>query len=354
MRKFWASILAVLLVLSHCATGWAATSTDLTVRTPKQLSETPEAPAAPNASSDTSSVQGEGALEENGVPQVVMAEIVTKGGTLNMRKKDNKSSAVVAKLPSGAMVEVLEQGEKWCQVSYTEKNGKERIGYVMTEYLAFVEPVAAEAGESGAAGAAPAGEGEFKLGDRGPEIKKLKKRLQALGYFNDKAVNDRFDEPTEKVMIRFELVNGLPHSTVATAELQAFIYSDKAQKAKTGNMATDIDPKSGLAATIMGWHSSFRPATETTLNCSVYYLTNVSGGTEPYTITVTRSYDYNGAGGKTAESPFTGVWSFGTAAVFLTLTVEDAEGNSVSARARVGFVAAGCEWPTGFDQYGQK
>ena len=54
------------------------------------------------------------------------------GGSLNMRKDTDTSSARITVIPSGSTVAVLEKGSVWCKAVYNEFTG-----YVMTKYLSF-------------------------------------------------------------------------------------------------------------------------------------------------------------------------------------------------------------------------
>lgn len=58
------------------------------------------------------------------------ARIVTEGGTLNMRRKDDAKSTVVAQVPGDARVEVVEASLEWSSIVYQGKTG-----YVKTQYL---------------------------------------------------------------------------------------------------------------------------------------------------------------------------------------------------------------------------
>ena len=52
------------------------------------------------------------------------------GSTVNLRKHQDKGSALVDRMPIGATVTVEYQGDEWSQVRY-----KGKTGYVMTEFL---------------------------------------------------------------------------------------------------------------------------------------------------------------------------------------------------------------------------
>lgn len=58
------------------------------------------------------------------------ARVETPGGPVNMRKKDNAKSTVVAEVPNHALVEAVEIGETWSRITY-----KKKTGYVKTEFL---------------------------------------------------------------------------------------------------------------------------------------------------------------------------------------------------------------------------
>ncbi|MBQ7886805.1 MAG: SH3 domain-containing protein [Clostridia bacterium] len=60
------------------------------------------------------------------------ARIVTDGGTLNLRKKADAKSTVVAQVPNAVRVEVAEASLEWSSIVYQGKRG-----YVLTKYLAL-------------------------------------------------------------------------------------------------------------------------------------------------------------------------------------------------------------------------
>ena len=67
-------------------------------------------------------------------PEPTQTATVTaaRGKTVNLRKSNSKSSAVLKRVPIGATVSVVSHGDAWTKVTY---NGT--TGYMMTEYLAF-------------------------------------------------------------------------------------------------------------------------------------------------------------------------------------------------------------------------
>jgi len=64
---------------------------------------------------------------------VIIVEYATVvGGSLNMRKDSDKSSAKVTTIPNGSKIAIIEKGSVWCKATYNSYTG-----YVMTQYLKF-------------------------------------------------------------------------------------------------------------------------------------------------------------------------------------------------------------------------
>lgn len=71
------------------------------------------------------------------------------------------------------------------------------------------------------------------LGDRGEEVRALKARLQALGYFSkDTTVGGEYTESTVLAVRRFQAQNGLPETGEADARTLEALYADKAVTAR--------------------------------------------------------------------------------------------------------------------------
>ena len=60
-----------------------------------------------------------------------------KGTTVNLRKSKSILSKLVARVPIGTVVPVLQYDKKWCKVSYTDSRHATWVGYMMTEFLDF-------------------------------------------------------------------------------------------------------------------------------------------------------------------------------------------------------------------------
>ncbi|MCH5287715.1 MAG: SH3 domain-containing protein [Christensenellaceae bacterium] len=68
------------------------------------------------------------------------ATVTTTSGGLNLRETASTDARVLASIPNGASVGVLERGDAWCRVQW---NGQ--TGYVMTRYLSFASAPASRA-----------------------------------------------------------------------------------------------------------------------------------------------------------------------------------------------------------------
>ena len=62
--------------------------------------------------------------------QADTARIATPGGKLNLRRTPDEKGRIVTSAPNHSLVEVLEQGEEWSEITY-----KQKTGYVKTSYL---------------------------------------------------------------------------------------------------------------------------------------------------------------------------------------------------------------------------
>ncbi len=61
-----------------------------------------------------------------------------------------------------------------------------------------------------------------------PSVSALKQRLFELGFFRNNVVNDRYTEDTARFVKEFQQLNGLTPDGIASPEMQALFYSDKA------------------------------------------------------------------------------------------------------------------------------
>ena len=77
-----------------------------------------------------------GGQEEEPMATYKLATVVlptgASGSTVNMRKKDSKSSDLVARVPVGSIVAITEDMGEWCAIMYDGK-----AGYMMANYLEY-------------------------------------------------------------------------------------------------------------------------------------------------------------------------------------------------------------------------
>lgn len=270
---------------------------------------------------ETGDATEEETLEADGeVPARRYALVTTKQGTLNLRKTASKNAKVTGKLPNKSTVAVLEEDGDWVKVSYGTKTG-----YVLASFLADV-------------GELPFG--TLRPGDKGDEVKKLKQQLKKYGYLESKHVNDKYDAALEKALKKLQLLNGLAHTDVADPDVQAFVFWGKVMKNKSGYSGTVTDEESGLTATIFCWDSDGMLYEEDqAVRIKISFVTQVSGGQPPYHVTVQKTVSGRAdtTSGDDVTSPFSHIWKKDTAPLYLLAVVEDADGNTVTARVRFNY-----------------
>ena len=69
----------------------------------------------------------------------------------------------------------------------------------------------------------------LRIGDKGPEIVEMKKRLQAMRYIQKGGLTKVFTEDTARALREFQRMNGLPETGELDAETAALLYSDAAR-----------------------------------------------------------------------------------------------------------------------------
>ncbi|MCL2810425.1 MAG: SH3 domain-containing protein [Clostridia bacterium] len=244
------------------------------------------------------------------------ARVTTTQGTLNMRNQAKDGARVVARLPNNALVHVHERAKTWSRVTHGS-----RTGHVLTAYLVMLPELPYEL---------------LQPGDTSEEVRTLKGRMRDLGYLTRRQVNDRFDGDTEKALRKLQMLNGMPETGIATPEFQAFLFHSNVEKSKSGYGASNTDADSGLTISIFAWTSGYTilgGENRGSVEVLIHYATNVSGGSEPYAVMV-RS---EGLGDAT-RNPFRITWNPRSPTIYLNATATDEDGNSVSARVKVGIL----------------
>lgn len=144
----------------------------------------------------------------------VVAKVTTKKGPLKMRSAADAGSRVLAEIPNGTCLLVLSEEPQWCGIEW---NGKK--GYCSAAYLTLLQ----EADRSLLSYRV------LRKGDKGEDVRSLKERLQELGFLRPgSALTDSYNAVmAERVSLLQRQLN-ITEDGVASQELQAFVFSDKA------------------------------------------------------------------------------------------------------------------------------
>lgn len=109
---------------------------------------------------------------------------------------------------------MIRQDNSWCRVIY-----KEQEGFCKTEFLKFFPD----------ADLSMLTYRVLKTGDRGKDVLALKQRMQELGYIRSAAtLTDRYTDETKGRIVLFQRQTGMNEDGIASQELQAFLFSDRA------------------------------------------------------------------------------------------------------------------------------
>ncbi len=145
----------------------------------------------------------------------IVSKVTTANkGPLRLRTEESQKSRVLDEIPNGACVLVTEEGESWCRLIYQEQEG-----YCMTEFLTLLREADPSMLEYRV----------LKNGDKGEDVLALKKRLKELGYLRSAAqLTDSYTDVTAERIILFQRQTGMTEDGIASQELQAYLFSDKA------------------------------------------------------------------------------------------------------------------------------
>ena len=145
-----------------------------------------------------------------------VAKVTTPKGPLKMRAKASEKSRVICSVPNGTCLLVQEEEETWCLCRWDGKTG-----YCSAEYLTMLR----ETDLSILAYRV------LREGAKGDDVLALKQRLQDLGYIRSGSVltNIYNDVLAERVTL-FQRQTGMTEDGIASQELQAYLFSDRAPK----------------------------------------------------------------------------------------------------------------------------
>jgi len=172
-----------------------------------------EEPAAAEPVAEEPAAEEPSATEPASLEAEVAIVRTANRGALNMRATADKMGKIVGRIPNGTRVDVLEKGEEWTKIRFEDVEG-----YVMSSFLVAPDP------------AMDATYRSLTIGDKGPDVLKLKERFYKLGYFRGNSFNDVFQVNTAETVKRFEKRNGLPVDGVADVEMQTLLFSREAKR----------------------------------------------------------------------------------------------------------------------------
>ncbi len=133
------------------------------------------------------------------------AQVNTVKGPLNMRKTPSSKAAVIEEIPKDTYLQVTPYDDTWCS---TEYNGK--TGYVMTKFLAFVDPLPFR---------------ELSVGASGEDVLAVKVRLRELNYFGgDATFTDTYGTETAERIKYFQAMHGMEVIGTLTPKQQAMLF----------------------------------------------------------------------------------------------------------------------------------
>ena len=153
--------------------------------------------------------------------------------SLNMRAKASTDSNVVGVLHQGDKVTIKETSGSWYKVS-----GNGKTGYVAKKYINVSSGSSSNSGGSSSKNSSGSSNGTCAPGDSGDAVRKVQKRLIALGYLSGSADGD-YGNMTKKAVIAFQKNNGLSQTgTVNSATLNK-LNSSSAKKATASANGTE-------------------------------------------------------------------------------------------------------------------
>ena len=167
----------------------------------------------------------------------------SNGKSLNLRAQARNGNNIIATIPFGGEVQVLDRGSSWCRVSYLG-----RAGYVMTSFLRFAQdtpaptqppeesPAPSETPDNPPGNAFPR---ILRLGSRGEDVRLLQEKLIALKYVCD--LTGSFDSATQIALKQFQSLNGLTADGILGSQSASVLLSGSARDADSAPLGyTDL------------------------------------------------------------------------------------------------------------------
>ncbi len=152
--------------------------------------------------------------------------------SLNMRKSANTESSVVKVLREGAKVTIKDTQGSWYKVSAGGSTG-----YVAKKYISVSDSSSSSSSKSSSGSSSKSSgssNGTCAPGDKGDAVKKVQKRLKALGYYTS-SIDGDYGNGTKKAVAAFQKRNGLSADGVVGPKTLSKLNSSSAKKASTSD-----------------------------------------------------------------------------------------------------------------------
>lgn len=147
-----------------------------------------------------------------------------------LRQSADKESKALQTLPEGDEVVLLNKSGDWYKVRY----GK-YTGYVMKKYVKVgSNSVVANASKIEALGDAP---GPMRVDDTGPDVEKLQKALQILGYYEGRVDGD-YGSGTTQAVLNYQKDKKLEADGVAGRDTVKSIFGSVGKASSTSNSSS--------------------------------------------------------------------------------------------------------------------
>ena len=143
-----------------------------------------------------------------------IAKVTTAQGPLKLRASASADARVLCEIPNGTCMQLLEEGADWCRVCWNDQTG-----YCSAAYLTLLRN----------ADAALLDYRVLRQGDLGDDVLAVKQRLQELGYIRSGSeLNNHYNDILTERIILFQRQTGMTETGIASQELQAYLFSDRA------------------------------------------------------------------------------------------------------------------------------
>ena len=155
--------------------------------------------------------------------------------SLNIRAKASTDSKVVGVLRQGDKVTIKETSGSWYKIT---ANGK--TGYVAKKYVSVSSGSSGSSSSKNSSNNSGSSNGTCAPGDKGDAVKKVQKRLIALGYLASGCADGDYGNMTKTAVKNFQSRNGLSVTgTVNSATLKKLNSSDAKKAASDSSSSSN-------------------------------------------------------------------------------------------------------------------